>query len=522
MGLLKPMTSSASFLKAGFLGFQGSGKTRTAVELAIGVREHFGLKEPIAFFDTESGSDYVRDLIEKRTGVPLLGVKSHSFDDLMQVAEESIGSVSVLLADSMTHVWREVCASYLAEVNERLRRYAEKQGRPFYPRRKLEFQDWADIKSKWFRWTNFYLNSPLHIIVCGRAGFEYDMQEDDEGKKKELVKTGIKMRAEGEFGYEPNLLVEMERVQRFDGDHTFRHLATVVKDRSDRLNGKRAEDPGFEFFRPHIEFLNPAAHAPIDTSLKTQHGVGEDGDGDWHREKRSRVIAAEEIQGELVRAHPGQTAAEKEAKMALLERVFGTRSWTKISESTPSDRMRRGLDELRGILRPAPSVTSSTDPQDQLPDFADSSGDAAPPTDAAPPAQGPAADAPPPPAQTAAAPEGETKPKRARRTSKAPAPAAAPPAPPPPPEPEQTSLPVDPPAQRAAPEMDVADIHEIEQTIARLADDPSWADGVAERIRAIPDGMLKARLWGLLQDAKRDLLYAQAKAEAAARAEGAQ
>ena len=31
------------------------------------------------------------------------------------------------------------------------------------------------------RWADKYLNAPLHIIIAGRAGYEYDMEEDVPG-----------------------------------------------------------------------------------------------------------------------------------------------------------------------------------------------------------------------------------------------------------------------------------------------------------------------------------------------------
>ena len=55
-----------------------------------------------------------------------------------------------------------------------------------------------------------YLNSPLHIVLCGRAGFDWDFNEtegDDGSIKKELVKTGVKMRVESQFGFEPAQLL---------------------------------------------------------------------------------------------------------------------------------------------------------------------------------------------------------------------------------------------------------------------------------------------------------------------------
>jgi hypothetical protein len=107
-------------------------------------------------------------------------------------------------ARSVTHTWRELCEAYLKQVNERRARHAREKHWTFKPQRSLEFQDWGTVKGLWNdNWTQFYLNAPLHLIICGRAGYEYDFEETDNGKK-ELVKTGVKMRTEAEFGFEPS------------------------------------------------------------------------------------------------------------------------------------------------------------------------------------------------------------------------------------------------------------------------------------------------------------------------------
>src|SRR4051812_32554365 len=41
-------------------------------------------------------------------------------------------------------------------------------------RSRLHFEDWGYLKSEWRKFTDRFVNSQLHIIVCGRAGFEYD------------------------------------------------------------------------------------------------------------------------------------------------------------------------------------------------------------------------------------------------------------------------------------------------------------------------------------------------------------
>ncbi len=59
------------------------------------------------------------------------------------------------------------------------------------------------------------------------------------------------MKAEGEMGYEPSLLVLMERRMEMD-TKTDRHYAKVIKDRSTQLGGRQFQDPTFECLIPHI------------------------------------------------------------------------------------------------------------------------------------------------------------------------------------------------------------------------------------------------------------------------------
>lgn len=337
------------YLKAGFLGFNKSGKTWTALSLALGTRKFFGMDGPIAMYDTEGGNEYIAHRVRKETGKDLVGCASRSLSDLLGMAQEcERDGVSVLLADSMTHPWREVCKSYLDAVN---RKRKEKK---LAPRYKLEFQDWGIIKDLWAPWTDFYMNSKLHIIVCGRAGYDYDYEENEETGRNDLVKTGVKMKTEGEFGFEPSLLVEMERIQDLSGAHTkILHRAVVIGDRFGVIDGQAADDPGFDFFQKHLEMLTPGAHAPIDTRGKTVTSYDDAGDRDWNRERENRKIFCEEIQGLVAEKWPGQTADEKGARLALMEQIFNTRSWTKV-EGMDSAELRRGLEDVRAILRPGP------------------------------------------------------------------------------------------------------------------------------------------------------------------------
>lgn len=339
MGLLKP-ASGGSYLKAGFLGFAKSGKTHTSMELAIGTRRFFDLSGAIAMFDSEMGSDYWRDRVERDTGKELLVVKSRSLVDLVATVHECIDTgISVLVVDSITHVWREVCDAYLLELQET----ARKKG--WRAPDRLEFQDWGRIKARWNTWSDLYLTAPLHIVVCGRAGYEYEMAENDRGKK-ELIKTGTKMKVESEFGFEPSLLVEMERETIGDPPRMVPR-ATIKGDRFDLIDGKTCDFPTFKFFEPFIAKLRPSAHAPVDTAVKTAFELDDTRADGWQRERAQREILSEKVKAAFQLANmDGSSSEQKKARVEAMQRFWQTTSWKELSENTPSHRIASGLAEF--------------------------------------------------------------------------------------------------------------------------------------------------------------------------------
>ena len=352
MGLLQVIEDRPGYVKATFQGPQGSGKSRTSVELACKTREYFKSSKPVAFFDTESGSDYLANLIQERTGMKPLRVKTRAFSDLMTVLNECInGASDVLIVDSITHIWRELQDGYMRKINEGRR----------YPKARMDIQDIMQIKKIWEPWPDQYLNSPLHIIVCGREGNEWGNEENEETGKRDLVQTGKKMKVEAEFGYEASLMVAMKAEQHAEAivrkkdktkekrARTIINVATILKDRFDVMNGQVIDMPTGESFLPFLKCLTPASHKPTDCGVRSQDSMNDMGDDGFGKEKRDRVILCEEIQGELVRAYPGQTAKDKAMKAELIERCFGTRSWTKV-EGTASADLRPGLLKLKGIV----------------------------------------------------------------------------------------------------------------------------------------------------------------------------
>jgi len=122
MALFQKSQNTSSFLKGGFLGFARSGKTMTATLTAIGLIRYMRERgipyadKPMFFLDTEVGSDWVKPKIEE-AGIELFTAKTRSFRDLMEAIPEAEANASVLLIDSITHFWREICESYMKRKN---------------------------------------------------------------------------------------------------------------------------------------------------------------------------------------------------------------------------------------------------------------------------------------------------------------------------------------------------------------------------------------------------------------------
>lgn len=319
-----------AFLKMGVLGFAGSGKTYTASLVALGLNKMLGNKKPVAFLDTETGSDFmIRQF--KKADVKLLVVKQRAFKNLIPICEEAEGSSNILIIDSISAFWNDIMSSYK-------RKKKAKSGRMI---EFITFGDWGVIKDLWRKFTDWYINSQMHCIVCGRAGWEYNEYETDQGEQK-LEKLGTKMKAEGEFGFEPSFLVEMERIKVADknskiGERVI-HRAHVLKDRNDVLDGKSFDNPGFDTFWPTIELLNLGGkHRALDTDTSSDEMFDHDGKPEFQKREEQRQVAYEEITNFISKNFPGGTGQDKIAKLNLCQLLFGTTSGTAIQKKTQEE-----------------------------------------------------------------------------------------------------------------------------------------------------------------------------------------
>ncbi len=363
--LFKKSELTAAYLKMGIYGEQGSGKTYTASLIASGlallVKERTGKKPPVMFLDTETGSNWIKPVFDK-AGIELFTARTRAFKDLKQAVTETERANAVLIVDSITHFWEELRQSFLAAKRKRLAN----------PNARLELPDWNVIKPIWGEFTSLYLNSNAHIILCGRSGSIYEFQSNDETNKLEMVTIGTKMAAEKGLGYEPSLLVEMTAQQVRDARQRRKNVvrqATVLKDRSRKLDGMVFIDPTFENFLPHINALNiGGAHGGFDDSRTSESLFPKE-----KREDRStqREIVLDQIRSLFTIHIPGRTAEEQRRKELLLRKHFKA-TWAEIEKLMPLADIQSGYDSLHRDLEGAPSrYAADVDAllDDEIPDF---------------------------------------------------------------------------------------------------------------------------------------------------------
>lgn len=264
-----------AFGKFGFEGPPGSGKTTTAALLAAGISKEFYNGAPVVWVDSENGANFIRPIFIAEK-IDLLVMPTNDLAMLKKAVKEAEGvGAKVLVPDSMTRFWTKLVAEYKKANNIR--------------NDKQMLSHWNTVKEPWREWTEMFLNCHLHVIACGRGGFEFDsidVVENGEVVGTETVKGDYKMKGEGEFGHEPDINLHFQsttdpnaptgKVKHGRGRNASVdfaaarkiHVATVQKGRVWQMNGKvfkwadRDKYKVGEYklvldcFRPYLEALN--------------------------------------------------------------------------------------------------------------------------------------------------------------------------------------------------------------------------------------------------------------------------
>lgn len=150
----------------GLQGISGSGKTRTAIELAYGLADYNSAK--VGMLDTENrrGSLYADVLHDPETGEVqrfLIGDLTPPFSParyIEAIQEFEKAGVDVLVIDSVSHEWagQGGCYDIAKNTNKRI-------------------DDWLTAKNEHKRFMSAMLQSPMHIIACIREAPKTDFSD---------------------------------------------------------------------------------------------------------------------------------------------------------------------------------------------------------------------------------------------------------------------------------------------------------------------------------------------------------
>lgn len=225
MSLLKPAGGTGR-LFAGFYGAEGTGKTTTAIHLALAWRQAAELTGPVVFIDTERGAHWHRATVKQATGQDLLEVQTRKLGDLeTALGEAKQANASVVIVDSLTH--------FLREDRERVfvGMAARKKIEPadFDP----QPNDYVVADRSFKKILDKMLRASANLICCGREALVYGPTRN---KKGEIVQAPIDTKMDaGKAGYEFDVLCHMERIA-VKGQEPYR-TCTVRKDRSQLVDG---------------------------------------------------------------------------------------------------------------------------------------------------------------------------------------------------------------------------------------------------------------------------------------------
>lgn len=338
--MFQELENDKPFLKLALEGFAGDGKTRTAAEIAIGVHKLIHSEKPIAIFDTEQAAKALKPLFDMH-GIKAVSNKSRTLATLSEAIKWcEAGNADILVVDSITHVWENFVEAYKAN---------KKYNKTF-----LEFQDWGIIKPRWkAEFSTPFVQAAVHIIFTGRAGYEYTDEKNEQTGKREIFKSGIKMKAEGETAFEPDILVLMEKVQDIltDKKKIYR-TATIIKDRSDKIDGLTLNESG-EKKGPDFADFYPAVAALLDGKIREYAGKEIPDTFDSWEDKFSRIgkakdQAVSEIEGAFNLMKLGTSKEDKGLKAATLKKIFNVLSVDNLS-TLRLEELQVGLDILKGF-----------------------------------------------------------------------------------------------------------------------------------------------------------------------------
>ena len=239
--LFRPATRQKVKLRMAIDGVSGSGKTFTALRMAV------ALGKRTAVINTESGA------VEKYLGLAPDGIPFQF--DVCELNDYSptkyteailaagAAGYEVLIIDSLSHAWAG--SGGALELKDR------KGGN--------SFTAWKDITPMHNQMIEAILHSPCHIIATMRSKTEYVLETDERGRQIPR-KMGMAPVQRAGMEYEFDLYCSIDS----------EHIMRVSKSRCPEVADKLTVKPGVSFMEPVVAWLNDGSAASQDKFAVTE------------------------------------------------------------------------------------------------------------------------------------------------------------------------------------------------------------------------------------------------------------
>ena len=291
---MKKAVKSQKRLRMAISGASGSGKTRSALEIA----KHFGR---VGLIDTEykSASAYADKIefdVEEIVG-------DYNPERLIKALAEHGPNYDALIVDSFTHFWNGK-GGMLDLADQEVKKMIARGGKPD------TFAAWKVVTPIYNRVVQAILGCPCHLFINLRAKQEYSR----EGGK--VQKLGVAPEVRDGFSFEMDI----------EGMLDENHNLIIGKTRFDSLDGKMFHKPGEDVAKLILAELNSGAAPVIDlatTPSPTEPPPGEEVTAvvpkpDMFSTMKLRMESAntpetlKEVQQEAIQARAQKTITEEQ------------------------------------------------------------------------------------------------------------------------------------------------------------------------------------------------------------------
>lgn len=196
------------YLKALLTGASGSGKSQSALEMAMGIFKKCG-GEGVLYIGTEGDRDKLYAEQKSKHGgytfeYDLLQLSEpYSTDSFIAAIDEGLDAgYKVIIIDSISAEWK-----YLNDLHDKMPGNS--------------FTNWSKLKPKHRQLIDKILNASAHIIVCARGKDEWVLEEKN--GKQVPKKVGLGSQTDKDISYEMMLSLQLDQdthVAHADKDNT--------------------------------------------------------------------------------------------------------------------------------------------------------------------------------------------------------------------------------------------------------------------------------------------------------------